>query len=271
MGARLGDLFYFVSPKRRRIVAINLALVFPQWSEEQRRSLSRQHFRVYVQCLIDYGLIWWGRKSFLKKYIRLRGVEHIVRGQEAGDNIILLTGHYIALDLGGTVVSEQIRLATMAKAVRNKLIDWFLTRARIKFNVTVFLRKKGIRAAVRAIREKYSFYYLPDEDFGPKQRSVFAPFFATEAATLTAVGRLANLTKAKVLPCYIRRLPRNAGYEVVVQAALENFPSGDEQADASLINRVLEEGIRKMPEQYMWTLRLFKSRPGSAPSPYSIK
>jgi KDO2-lipid IV(A) lauroyltransferase/lauroyl-KDO2-lipid IV(A) myristoyltransferase len=31
---------------------------------------------------------------------------------------------------------------------------------------------------------------------------------------------------------------------------------------------VLEEGLRSMPEQYLWTFKLFKTRPGQAPSPY---
>jgi KDO2-lipid IV(A) lauroyltransferase/lauroyl-KDO2-lipid IV(A) myristoyltransferase len=34
------------------------------------------------------------------------------------------------------------------------------------------------------------------------------------------------------------------------------------------MNQVIEEGLRPMPEQYLWTFKLFKTRPGQAPSPY---
>lgn len=269
IGARIGDVFYYLSPKRRHIAEINLKLAFPQWQQAHRSRVLRDHFRTYVQCLVDYGLLWWGSKSFLKKYIRIKGMERITREQDAGHNLILLHGHFSALDLGGSLVSEQTPFITMAKPAKNKLIDWYMAQGRRRFHVRVFVRKRGIRPVVREILQKKIFYYLPDEDFGQKQQSVFAPFLGSETATLTAVSRLARMAKARVLPCYTRRLPANAGYEVVVLPPMAPFPSDDAVADATLVNQAVEVGILQVPEQYMWTLRMFKSRSGGGASPYN--
>ncbi len=83
------------------------------------------------------------------------------------------------------------------------------------------------------------------------------------------MGRLAALGDAAVIPYFTRLLPGGAGYELVLKPALAGFPSGDRIKDAARMNEVLEEGIREMPEQYMWTFRLFKTRPDNAPSPYT--
>jgi lauroyl/myristoyl acyltransferase len=109
--------------------------------------------------------------------------------------------------------------------------------------------------------------YSPDEDFGERQ-SVFVPFFGVPTATLTTLGRLAHMTNALVAPCFTRLLPGGRGYEVILKPPLENFPEGDRLRDATRMNQVIEEGLRSMPEQYLWTFKLFKTRPGQAPSPY---
>ncbi len=71
IGARLGDLYRRSSRKRRNVVDVNLQLCFPELSATERARLSRQHFRIYGQCLIDMGLIWWASKKFLDRYIQI--------------------------------------------------------------------------------------------------------------------------------------------------------------------------------------------------------
>ena len=95
------------------------------------------------------------------------------------------------------------------------------------------------------------------------------PMLAWGGGSLGASGRLADLTDAAVLPFFTRLLPAGRGYQVTLGAALEDFPTGDRDKDATRMNQVLEEGIRKMSAQYMWTLKLFKTRPDNGPSPYS--
>jgi KDO2-lipid IV(A) lauroyltransferase len=51
------------------------------------------------------------------------------------------------------------------------------------------------------------------------------------------------------------------GYEVHCYPAWEDFPSGDDAADARRLNAFIEERVREMPEQYFWTHKRFKTRP----------
>ena len=49
---------------------------------------------------------------------------------------------------------------------------------------------------------------------------------------------------------------------------MESFPGDDEQLDAARMNEELEKLIMQAPEQYMWSLRLFQTRPNGEPNPY---
>jgi len=129
------------------------------------------------------------------------------------------------------------------------------------------LRDAGLRPLVKALKNNRVVIYMPDEDFGTRN-SVFAPFFGVQTSTLTTLGRMAKISGADVVPCFARILPDGKGYVVDIDPPLENFPSGDDVADATKMNESLEHGIGRAPEQYMWTLRWFKTRPAGEAPPY---
>jgi KDO2-lipid IV(A) lauroyltransferase len=66
----------------------------------------------------------------------------------------------------------------------------------------------------------------------------------------------------------VRRISANEGYRIVIRPPLEGFPGKDPVADAAQMNQALAEMVAEAPEQYMWTFKLFKTRPDGEPSPY---
>ncbi len=266
LGAGLGLLMYAVNAKRRHIARVNLAMCFPEMSERERRQLLHRHFKVMGQSYMDLGFLAWASKRRILSKTKFTGLEHYQKLVEQGKNIILLAPHCVGMNFGGG--GAMLRPAfSMKKLQRNPVGNWLLNKARMRFGVQLLQRSQGLRPIIRGLKQRMAFYYLPDEDFGPRQ-STFVPFFGVPTATLTTLGRLAKLTDAAVIPCFTRLLPGGRGYEVIFKPALSNFPVGDRAADAARMNRELEQGIREMPEQYMWTLKFFKTRPGNAPSPY---
>jgi KDO2-lipid IV(A) lauroyltransferase len=267
VGAGVGMLSYALSTKRRHIAEVNLRLCFPETPSAERRRMVRRHFRASGRGLVDLGLIWWAPDSKLKRLVRFQGLDNFLDLVDRGHRIIVLTGHFIGADFGGTLLSSVVPGLVMMKAQRNALFNWYVWKGRTRFKGVTSLREQGLRPMIRALKTIHLCYYVPDEDFGP-DHSVFAPFFGVPTATLPVLGKLAEKTQALVVPCFTRILPRGQGYEVVLKPPLEHFPTGDPQEDAARMNAALEEGVRAMPEQYLWTFRWFKSRPGNAPSPY---
>lgn len=264
-GAGLGRLMHRINRKRRDIVSTNLALCFPELTAEERTARQRAHFRVSGQAYVDLGLLAFGNTGRVRRTVAFRGIEHYQTPLRLGQPVILLVPHTVGMNYTGALVADLHPMFGLIKPVSNPVMDWLLHRARTRFGCVLLLRVGGLRPVVRAILSGQTFYYLPDEDHGPKN-SVFVPFFGVPAATLTTPGRMARLARATVVPCFTRLTP--GGYEIWFEPALDNFPGSDETADAARMNRVLEAGLRQMPEQYMWTFKVFKTRPGGAPSPY---
>jgi KDO2-lipid IV(A) lauroyltransferase len=122
------------------------------------------------------------------------------------------------------------------------------------------VRSNDIRDIVRKLKRGEIVWMAPDQDFGPR-RSVFAPFMGVPTATLNVIARIAQLADVPAVPFYSERLPGTQGYLLRIGQMFENFPSGDEVADATRINQAIEEQVRRTPEQYLWAHRRFKTRP----------
>jgi lauroyl/myristoyl acyltransferase len=268
-GAALGLLMMAANKKRRDIVRMNLSLCFPLLPPKRRARLARAHFIKSAQALVDLGFLTWaGRRRILKKTY-FRGLDNL-REQLGKRNVILLAPHVVGLNYGGALLCHVAPVFSMAKPQRNPWVNWLLNRARARFGGEFFLRQQGLRPVLRALREGRPFYYLPDEDLGP-ERSVFAPFFGVPAATLTTLGRLAQSVDAVVIPCFTKLLPGGRGTEIILYPPLKNFPQGDRTQDATRMNAAMEEGLRALSEQYLWTFKIFKTRPPGEPSLYPLK
>lgn len=265
IAGRIGLLAMRLNHKRRRIAEINLSLCFPDINETDRGRLIRENFRLAGICLFDMGVIWLRGRSRLEKVTHIEGDEHYYAAREAGKQVILLTGHTLALDHGATALAMEYarhgtRAVSMYKPQSNDLLAWLMFRTRTQYGVKIYSREEGLRPIVKEIKKGSVFYYLPDEDLGP-EGTIFVPLFGVPKATIPALGSLARLTSAAVLPCVSQYSEKEGRYLVKIMPALEDYPSGDKVSDALRMNEALEQLILNDPRQYMWVYKLFKTRP----------
>jgi Kdo2-lipid IVA lauroyltransferase/acyltransferase len=267
MGVGLGVLLHTFGKKRRRIATINLQKCFPAMSNEQRAKLVREHFKMFGRGLMERTVLWWGSAGRISNLIRVEGVEHF----EAIKNkpSILLTPHFVGMDAGGQWIAQHTDTVCMYANQRSLYLTNLLLKKRSRFrNQRLYSRQQGLRPILKGMREGMPFIYPPDQDQGVKD-GAFIPFFGIPTATMTSVPRLAKMTGAKVVPSITRVLPGAAGYVLTFYPAWENFPSGDDIADARRMNEFIEQRILEMPEQYFWLHKRFKTRPEGEKSFYA--
>ena len=257
LGYGLGRLLHIFGNERRRIALTNLRLCFPDLDESERRTLVRRHFVAFARAFLDRTLGWWASRERLERIIRIHGVEHLT--DPDGRPVIMLSPHFVGLDAGGTVVSMHVVGCSVFSRQKNPVLNKLLYDGRRRFNDAVLLsRQDGMRKIVKAMKDGHPFYYLPDMDFGRKE-SIFVPFFGVPAATIPALSRMVRLTRARVVPVITRQVAD--GYEVEVMAPWENFPGDSVEADTEFMNRFIESQVLRMPEQYYWVHKRFKTRP----------
>jgi len=206
-------------------------------------------------------------EQFLRRVGRVEGLHHARDALEKGRGVLLLTAHFSCLDLAAHRTGLEFENAAgVYRPLRSPVLEWYQNRSRSRWTERL-IPKNDLRSAVRFLKGGGLLWYAPDQDFGPK-RSVFAPFFGIQTATLTATERLVQLTRCLVVPMFPHYDARAREYTVKLYPALEDFPSGDVVADLTRINALMEDQVRRIPEQYWWIHRRFKTRPPGEPPFY---
>lgn len=259
LGRQLGRGLMRLAPRRRRIAAINLQLCFPEFSDADRNALLARHFESLGMGMMEVAMTWWAPDRQLRPLGRIEGLQHLHQALSQGRGVLLLSAHFTSLEMGACLLTWEVPFYALYREHKNPLFQAVMHRGRERHAEKV-IPHYDMRAMLRSLRENKAVWYAPDQNYGLKY-SVFAPFFGISAATNTATSRLARASGAPVIPFFTRRLPQG-GYLLTLYPPLSDFPSDDVAQDAARINRMIEDEVRKAPEQYLWVHRRFKDRPG---------
>lgn len=265
LGRWIGTLLWWLAAPRRRVTLVNLRLCFPEMSEAQRNALGRRTFHNIARALVDHGVLATISREAFDRFVRVEGAQHLT--DSANRPLIMVAPHFVGLDAGGLALNTMARAVSIYARSRNPEWDRWLFDIRNRFNTPLLIQREGfdLRAAVRALKDGLPFYYLPDQDPG-ERNGVFVPFFGIPTATLPMVPRLAKIADAKVVICVTEMTPD--GYVFHIEPPLADYPCGDVEADTARMNAEIERWARRLPDQYLWTHKRFKTRPAGAARVY---
>ncbi|MBO2926262.1 lipid A biosynthesis lauroyl acyltransferase [Metapseudomonas otitidis] len=268
LGRVLGGWMGRLAGSRRRIVRRNLELCFPAMTAEARERLLRENFASTGIAFFEMAMSWWWPAARLRRLAHIEGLEHLQQAQAEGQGVILMALHFTTLEIGAALLGQVHTIDGMYREHKNPLFDYIQRRGRERHNLdATAIEREDVRAMLKVLRAGRAIWYAPDQDYGAKQ-SLFVPLFGINAATVTATTKFARLGRAKVLPFTQERLADGSGYRLVVHPPLADFPGESEEADCIRINQWIEQEVSRLPEQYLWAHRRFKSRPEGEPKLY---
>ncbi len=263
IGNAAGAMAFWLIAERRRVTRVNLAKCFPEMPGAQREALARAHFRAFCRSFVDRALLWWAPRARIEQLVHIEGLEHLraAMATAGGAPVILFAPHFVGLDAGLTRLTCEVDLVVMYANQKDPKFGELLKLGRSRFGAQrLVARQEGIRVTLSAMRAGRPFYYLPDQDYGPRD-TIFVPFFGVPAATTPGLSRIAQVAGALVLPCVTTLLPGSAGYRLRIEPPWDNFPSADVPADTRRMNQYIEARALEMPAQYFWMHKRFKTRP----------
>ncbi|MFO6424340.1 LpxL/LpxP family Kdo(2)-lipid IV(A) lauroyl/palmitoleoyl acyltransferase [Motilimonas sp. KMU-193] len=267
LGKQLGRLAMKLMKSRYKVAKRNLELCFPDMPEQERNALLVKNFENTGIALFEICMAWFWPDWRVRRHFVVEGQEHLFSALNSGKGVILIGAHFLTLEMNGRIGGMVHPGIGIYRKHNNPLQDyWFYWgRTRALKNL---LDRSDFRGMVRALRQGEVIWYAPDHDYG-RRRCAFVPFFAVEkAATVTGTASLAKTKDTVVIPSFAQRLSHGQGYKMIFKAPLENYPTGDDIADAATINQQIEKMVLTAPEQYMWLHRRFKTRPEGEPSLY---
>ena len=255
-GALIGKLLYIFGSEAKKVSVQNVEICFPELSLKDQKSLVKNALIHTGKNLTESGLIW--NQSFSKNvnYVRDFNGEHYLDNQK---KTILLVPHIGCWELTGRVLANTRKVTFMYKPLRSQKQNDYLFKRRNKGNLTMASAdKSGILKMQRALKNNELIGMLPDQDPG-QEGGIMSPFFNTQVNTMTLLAKIANKNDLQVLMFWAKRLPKGRGYELNLEPVELNLNGDTLEDHVASMNHCIEDLIRKIPEQYMWSYKRFKS------------
>ena len=271
VGARVA---FAVLRLERKKTLTHLRVAFPDKSDAWRVDIGRRVFvnlaSMFVEVLhfseILDGLDGEGEYA---EYVKVEGEEHLKEQMAGGRGALMITGHCGSWELMAAVVSRLgYPVSVLARRLYDPRFDKMVNDHRRRFGYHPIMREGYTAAAavIRVLRKNEVVGVLMDQD--TKVRSVFVPFFGHMARTPSGPAYLAYHANMNALAVFIHRRPEG-GHTLVIGPPVPRPQTGDPEADiveyTTTLTQVIEDYIRRHPDEWVWMHRRWKRRPEGEP------
>jgi KDO2-lipid IV(A) lauroyltransferase len=267
-------ILFMLRPKLRKTAEVNLKIAFSGWSDEQRAATIRAMVRHLGWMAAEFAHFPKYSKDNIEQVVVLDGQENFLEGQRRGKGVLYLTGHIGAWELSSFAHALfGFPLHYMARPVDNKKVDDLVNGYRcLSGNLPIF-KNESARVMLKILKEAGTTGILADQNTMPDE-AVFVDFFGKMASTTTGIARVALHTGAAVVPGYAIWDQSLQKYRLRFEPPVELIRTGDAERDVfentQKFTKVLEEIIRKYPEQWVWVHGRWKTRPKGEPPLYDF-
>ena len=262
-GILLGLAFWAVAFPRRRSRGGTSSL---RCRASTRRPSCRRLVReVFVQIGLTGVESLWARKHVNSVNILDRfpvdGTDEAQKALAEGRGVLAFTPHLGNWELfGGCMAVRMGGLCALARPTNNPLVERYTTRLRQDLGIDVLSTRDGVRPMIAALRAGKPLAILIDQHVN--RAFVPATFFGRPAATTAVVASLGLRLNAPVFAAYSLREGRSFRHHGHVEGPIELVRTGDNEADplanTQRFNDLLEQIVRRRPEQWLWTHRRWK-------------
>ena len=250
----IGVFLFDVVRLRRQLMLRNIATAFPNISSADATRMARSSMRHLVTTFLE--LLWVWTRSMESRY-SISNPEILGKVLEKRQGVYVLcthTGNFevMAVALGrkfGAVTSPVKKIGSSAGVNR------FVAENRARQGIEAIVRKRkgeGYIAILKALDENRLVGFMMDQARPGEPR---LPLFGKPAKTNTSLGAIWERRPAPLVPVYSERIGF-ARHIVHILPEVSFPPSEGPEADilkrAIACNTIVEDIVRRCPDQYWW-------------------
>ena len=271
VGASVAVCFSWFAGRLRRTGERNLEIAFPELSIGERRLLLRRAFGNLGRLLGLFSQFTKQPENLLEIVDR-DGFEYLAAAKQTGRGIILFTGHVGAWELSSFALSLFGHpLSFLVRRIDNPKIEAMIDRARTHLGNRTIDKRSAAREMMEILRAGETLGILVDLNTLDRE-GIFVDFFGRPASTTFMVAKLALRTGAAVLPVFAPWDKERGCFLLKVDPPLLIERTGNEQEDVRRLTqqytRIVEDYVRRYPDQWLWIHRRWKTRPPGEPEIY---
>jgi KDO2-lipid IV(A) lauroyltransferase len=261
----ISQLVYLFHVRLRQVGMRNLEMVFPEKSEKERKRILRAEFTSLGRQLAELCQFPRYTPENIDEVVVYEQLENYERAYARGKGVLFLTAHFGGWELSAFAHSlHGHRVNIVMRPMDNPYLDGLLQSYRTMHGNKVVPKDDFVRGLLGAMKAGETVGILMDTNMTPPQ-GVFVDFFGIPACTASGLARIALRTDAAVVPGFTIWDESLRKYRLRFDPALELVRTGDLEADiitnTQKFTQVIEEYVRKYPEQWLWVHRRWKTRP----------
>jgi Kdo2-lipid IVA lauroyltransferase/acyltransferase len=258
-------LFYHLSSRQRLIALQNLKYAFPEKTVDERIRIAKGVFDNLAIVMAEFFEIPWITKENVHQWVEFEGLDHIKQSLAKGKGILSIVAHFgnwEMITMAFPLVAGwpiQIVYRPLDNAILDNLFGYVRT---VHGNA---LLPKGVSGTTitRLLSENKAIGILSDQNMDTRE-GVFVDFFGRPACTAVGIAILARRTGAPIHPGFMLR--KNDGmYKFIIGPEVELTRTNDYEADlrenTQRFTKVIEEYVRRYPEQWFWIHQRWKTKP----------
>jgi heptosyltransferase-2 len=259
LGELLGICAWMFSGKYRRIATRNLEIAFAnEKSPSELRRLVRRHFRRLGANLLCSAKLTQMPPEKILEHVEVENIESMAREFRAGVPVVLILSHLGTWEVFAQLMPKFVgfvRNSSVYQGLGNRFIDEHVRRTRSQTGLELFDRHDGFEPVIELLRSGGGVGVLSDQHAG--DHGVWTPFFGRLASTSPLPALLAKRTRAALIAAGVYTTGR-ARWRMV-------FTERFDQTGASVavltskINQVIEQQIRRAPEDWFWVHNRWKT------------
>ena len=261
----ISQLVYLFHFRLRQVGMRNLAMAFPEKSVAERKRILRGEFTSLGRQLAELCQFPRYTPENVDQVVLYDGLENYERAYARGKGVLFLTAHFGGWELSAFAHSLHGHWVNIVmRPMDNQYLDRMLQSYRTMYGNKVVPKDDFVRGLLAAMRAGETVGILMDTNMTPPQ-GVFVDFFGIKACTASGLARIAMRTDAAVVPGFTIWDESLGKYRLRFDPALELIRTGNLEADivanTQMFTKVIEDYVRKYPEQWLWVHRRWKTRP----------
>jgi KDO2-lipid IV(A) lauroyltransferase len=264
-GIGLAWVVYLLHVRLRQVGMRNLALAFPEKTEAERARILRGEFASLGRQLAEVCHFPKYTRENVEQVVVYNGLENYKRAYARGKGVLFLTAHFGGWEL--SAFSHSLHghwMHVVARAMDNVYLDRLIRQYRTMHDNQTVDKDDFVRGLLAAMKAGEVVGILMDTNMTPPQ-GIFVDFFGIPACTASGLARIALRTDAAVVPTFTIWDAELGKYRLRFDPAVELLRTSDLEADIKAntqrFTSIIEDYVRKYPEQWLWVHRRWKTRP----------
>ncbi len=265
MADRVGAWICALNARHRDRAFRHIAVAYPDLSPDQVEALVLRSFKHFARLLVEICYVprilhatnWMD-------HVRLGPIARAAELLNAGKAAIVLTGHLGNWEvLGNTFTVMGYPLHAIARPIDNPLVNDWLLGIRRRRGMEIITKWDASEQMIDVLRSGGVLGFIADQNAG--DRGMFVPFFGRLASTYKSIALLAVTQRVPIICGYAQRVEPGLQFDFGVDAVIEPDEWADQDDPVYYVTaryvHVMEQQVRRCPEQYLWMHRRWRSRP----------